>query len=77
MGSLITKYKAYCEYIPAKEGYDNPVYYFTVRGEFSRCTYIATYISNNIHIIIIMYSRYICFSYTYMYIAQGIIVITC
>ena len=25
VGSLITKYKAYCEYIPAKEGYDNPV----------------------------------------------------
>ena len=30
VGSLITKYKAHCEY-----GYDNPVlvYYFTVRGD--------------------------------------------
>ena len=52
------------------------VYSFTVRGDLVDVL-IATYISNNIHIIIIMYSRYICFSYTYMYIAQGIIVITC
>ena len=78
VGSLI-KYKAHCEYLLRKVMIMlyYVVYYFTVRGEFSRCTYVATYISNNIHIIIIMYSRYICFSYTYMYIAQGIIVITC
>ena len=75
VGSLITKYKAHCEYLLRKVMIIlyYVVYYFTVRGELM---YLATYISNNIHIII-MYSRYICFSYTYMYIAQGIIVIIC